>query len=149
MAYLQSEWATRQRNTATAGCAGVEVAQVFEYTFDGAALVAGDKIELGVLPAYNAISGGYLMCDNTTLAGDIGIMSGDVGDNDPNRSVGTELFAAKAVTSATAGLPVDAVSALTLRAADADRSIGLKVTTGATPTKGQKIRLLLKYRADA
>jgi hypothetical protein len=147
MPYLQSDWVTRVRNTATAGCAGVEVVQEFAYTFTGAELVAGDKIELGILPAYNTITGGGLMCSNGTIAGDVGLMSGEVGSKDAARTIGAEIFAAKKVTAVTAIDPITLVSALTIAPADQDRSIGFKVTTGATPAKGDKLRLLLKYAA--
>lgn len=143
---LQSEWVTRQRNTATGECAGEEIAQLFEFKFTGAALAAGDIIELGILPAYNSISGGYLIGDNTTLAADVGIMSGEVGEKNPARLVGSELFEA---TAAAAGkvTPITANGAFDIQAEERDRSVGLKVTTGATPTAGQKVKLLLKYRA--
>lgn len=146
MALIQSGWATRQRNTASSGCAGAEIAQLFEYTFTGAAIAAGDIIELGVLPAYNSISGGYLFGDNATLAGDVGLMSGEVGEVNASRTVGAELFTA---TAAAAGVatPITDSDAFKIVSTDKDRSIGFKVTTGATPTKGQKIQLLLKYRA--
>lgn len=147
MAFLQSEHATRVANTATAGCAGVEVAQMFEIDLGGQTLAAGDTIELGILPAYNRISGGYIACGDTTLAGDIGIMSGDVGDEDPARLVGDEIAAAFVATSATAVTPITALTAFEVEDTDKDRSIGFKVTTGATLAAGVKLQLLLKYRA--
>ena len=147
MALIQSGWATRQRNTPTSGCAGSEVAQLFEYVFKGGvALAPGDIIELAVLPAYNSISKAYLIGDNATLAGDIGLMSGEVGEVNPARTVGVELFAATAATAAAAKQTL-ATTALTIAPTDKDRAIGFKVTTGATPTAGQKVALLLKYRA--
>lgn len=154
MALIQSGWPTRQHNTATAGCAGVEVAQLFEIALPAAALVANDIIELGVLPAYNSISDAILVCDDLDTGGapamafDVGIMSGEVGDKDSVRTCGAEIFAASNVGQAGGVARTTLASAFTIGATDKDRSIGVKITTAAaTQAVGAKLRLLLKYRA--
>lgn len=154
MALIQSGWATRQRNTVTADCAGEEVAQLFEIALPAAALVANDIIELGVLPAYNSISDAILVCDDLdtggtpALAFDVGIMSGEVGDKDSVRTCGAEIFAASNVGQAGGVARTTLASAFTIAATDKDRSIGVKITTAAaTQAVGAKLRLMLKYRA--
>lgn len=153
MALHQSLWVTRQRNTAVSGCAGVEVAQMFEFTIDDTtAIPQNDIIELGVLPGNNEISGATLICDDldtgTTLTLDVGVMSGDVGDKDDSRTCGDEIFAATDVGQAGGVEHSDLVTAYTIAAAPVDRSIGVKIKTAATGhTAGKKLRLLLKYRA--
>lgn len=151
MALIQSGWATRQRNTANSGCAGVEIAQEFVYTTEaGKTLAAGDIIELGVLPATNAISDAILVCDavGASFAFDVGIMSGEVGDKDSVRTSGAEIFAAAPTGAAGGVLRTTLASAFTIAPADKDRAVGVKVTAPATAqATGAKIRLILKYRA--
>jgi hypothetical protein len=154
MALIQSGWATRQRNTVSADCAGEEVAQLFEIALPAAALVANDIIELGVLPAYNSISDAILVCDDLdtggspALAFDVGIMSGEVGDKDSVRTCGAEIFAASNVGQAGGVARTTLASAFTIAATDKDRSVGVKITTAAaTQAVGAKLRLMLKYRA--
>lgn len=152
MAIIQSEWATHQKNTATAGCAGTEVAQLFEIKWPTAAVASGDIIELGILPAYNSVTDALLICDDldagTTLVFDVGVMSGDVGDKVSVRTCNAELFSASTTGQAGGVARTTLASAFTIAAADKDRSIGVKVTTAATtPAPGAKLRLLLKYAA--
>ena len=153
MALPQSLWVTRQRNTAVSGCAGVEVAQMFEFTIPGAtAIPQNDIIELGILPANNEISGATLICDDldtgTTLTLDVGVMSGEVGEQNSARTCGAELFSGATVGQAGGVAHTALASAYTIAATDKDRSIGVKIATAATAhVAGRKLRLLLKYRA--
>lgn len=153
MAIHQSGWATRQRNTAVAANAGVEIAQMFEFTLPGtAALLLGDIIELGVLPAHNEISDAVLIADDldtgTTLTLDVGLMSGSVGEDNPARTCGAEIFAASNVGQAGGVARTTLATAFTVAAAASDRSVGVKIAAAATGhTAGAKLRLLLKYRA--
>lgn len=150
MALFQSEWATRQQNTATAECAGEEVAQLFEFAMPATALAVGDIIELGILPAYNSTSDAILICDavGASFAFDVGIMSGEVGDKTSVRTSGAELFAAAPTGAAGGVLRTTLPSAFTIQSEERDRSIGVKVTAAATAqAAGAKVRLMLKYRA--
>lgn len=154
MAIIQSGWATSQRNTATAGCAGVEVAQLFEIALPAAALAIGDIIELGILPAYNSVTDAILVSADLDTGGspaiafDVGVMSGDVGDKVSVRTCGAEIFAASNVGQAGGVARTTLASAFTIEPADKDRSIGVKITAAAaTQAAGAKLRLLLKYAA--
>lgn len=154
MALYQSKWATRQRITPNSGCAGAEVAQLFEYTLSAAeALAANDIIELAVLPAGNVVTDAILVCDDldtsgsATLAFDVGLMSGEVGDTGA-RTCGAELFAASTLGQAGGVARATLASAFTIAPSDKDRSIGVKVKAApATQANGAKLRLLLKYAA--
>lgn len=154
MALYQSKWATRQRNTPNSGCAGAEVAQLFEYTLSAAeALAANDIIELAVLPAGNVVTDAILVCDDLdtngtpTLSFSVGVMSGEVGDTGA-RTCGAELFSASTIGRTGGVERASLASAFTLTPADKDRSIGVLITAApATQAKGAKLRLLLKYAA--
>lgn len=153
MALYQSKWATRQRNTPNSGCAGAEVAQLFEYTLSAPALAASDIIELAVLPAGNVVTDAILVCDDLdtnatpTLSLSVGVMSGEVGDTGA-RTCGAELFSASTI-GRTGGVERSSLaSAFTLTPSDKDRSIGvLIVGAPATQANGAKLRLLMKYAA--
>lgn len=155
MTIIQSGWPTRQRNTATAGYAGVEVAQLFEIALPATALSANDIIELGVLPAYNTVSDAILIADDLDSGGsaalvfDVGIMSGEVGDKDSVRTCGAELFSASNVGQAGGVARATLARAFTIASQENDRSIGVKITKeAATQVAGAKLHLLLKYYAD-
>lgn len=155
MAIYQSGWATRQRNTANSGCAGAEIAQMFEFELPSAALLVNDIIEIGVLPANNAISDAILISDDLdtdaapAIAFDVGLMSGEVGDKVSVRTCGAEVFAASNVGQAGGVARATLATAFTTAASDKDRSVGVKITTAAVAqaAAGTKLRLLLKYRA--
>lgn len=154
MALIQSGWATRQRNTPSAGCAGIVVAQLFEIKLPAVALASGDIIELAVLPAYNTVIDAILVADDLDTGGsaaltlDVGVMSGDVGDTEAVRTCGAEIFSGSNVGQAGGTARATLASAFTIAAADKDRSIGVKIgTAAATQAVGAKLRLLLKYAA--
>lgn len=154
MALLQSLWATGQRMTAVGDCAGDEVSQMFEFALPQTALSAGDIIELGVLLGNNVPTDAILVCDKLDSGGapafafDVGVMSGAVGDTDPARTCGAELFAASSVAQAGGVARTTLASAFTIAPTENHRSIGVKVTAAAaTQVQGAKLRLLLKYAA--
>ena len=97
------------------------------------ALLVSDDLDSGAAPA---------------IAFDVGIMSGDVGDNVSARTCGNELFSASNIGQAGGVARATQVSAFTIAPIDNHRSIGVKVTAAAqTQTAGAKLRLLLTYRA--
>ena len=149
MALFQTGWSTRQLNTATADCAGEEVAQEFEHTFTAVALAAGDIVELGILPAYNKISDAILAADavGAGITFDIGIMSGEVGDPDAARTCDASIFAASNVAAAGGVARVTLATAFTIASKEFDRSVGLKIVAPGAQAAGTKVRLILKYRA--
>lgn len=154
MAILQSLWATSQRAVPYADTSGDDVSQLFEFALPSTALAANDIIELGVLPANHSVTDAVLVSDDLDSGGapaivlDVGIMSGDVGDNVSARTCGNELFSGSNVGQAGGVARATQVSAFTIASANDHRSIGVKVTTAAAAqTAGAKIRLMLTYRA--
>lgn len=139
MAIYQSEWGAGRKQAPVSGCAGVVVAEKYEFTI-GKDLAATDIVELAVLPAYHSVVEAVLISDDlggATL--DVGIMSGAKGDTDPSRTSGNEFFTAAKSNDVVsmhnkAGYLVEPV--------EADRSIGLKVSQAVTAS-GQKVILVL------
>ncbi|PHV10183.1 hypothetical protein [Chitinimonas sp. BJB300] len=121
----------------------------FDYDLK-AALAAGDVIELGILPAGARILDMTLVTDKLdshatpTVALDVGLMSGSVGDTG-NRAIGAECFAADPVGKAGGASRMSLKSGFTLPKAQADRSIGVKVNAIATGAPTGRISLLLWY----
>jgi len=156
MAIKQSFWATGQRMVPVGDCAGDEVAQLFEYQLPAAGLSIGDIIELAVLPAFNTATDAILVSDDLdsngapTIAFDVGIMSGSVGDAVSARTCGAELFSGSVVGKAGGVERASLASAFTIAPTDNHRSIGVKLTAAAaTQVAGAKLRLLLKYAANS
>ncbi|MBU9386635.1 hypothetical protein [Burkholderia multivorans] len=154
MTILQSSWATGQRTTPVGDCAADVVAQLFEFALPAAALAADDIIELGVLPANNSPTDATLIVDKldsggtATIAFDVGVMSGQVGDKVSARTCGAELFGGSNVGQAGGTVRASLASAFTLAPSDVDRSIGVRIkAAAAAQVAGAKVRLLLTYRA--
>lgn len=136
MTLFHSEYARGSERVPAPQWAGDVVAIRFEATVPATA-GAGDIIELGVVPASARVLDAVLDVDaldtheNKTIALDVGIMSGDVGSDDGDRTCGAELF--DGVTTAQAGGVVrpTTVNAFRTSASGADRSIGVKIATAA------------------
>lgn len=108
------------------GFAGVVQQQRFEIKIP-AGLNDGDIIELGVLIANARICGCLLDADSQTdMVVDIGLMSGDVGDPDPSRTCGNEIYDSHTIDGVLA--TIDSTP-LRLVKDEADRSIGVKILT--------------------
>lgn len=126
------------------GYAGVVHQHRFEINIP-AGLVDGDIIELGVLIA-NARFGGFLVDADLQdgMLVDIGFMSGDVGDPDPSRTCGNQIFNDLAITGNLASILTGAP--LRLAKSEVDRSIGVKVVTAATtPNVGGVFAIEVAY----
>lgn len=102
-----------------------------------AALAANDIIEMLVLPADCVLVDAALDASDLdghatpTLAYDVGLMSGPVGQIDLNRAVGAELFSG-ATTGQSAGMARASLrTAVAQMASDKNRSIGIKVSDAA------------------
>jgi hypothetical protein len=107
----------------------------------GVHLVADDVMEIGILPADHVIVDWLLTCDSwdanasPTLAANIGVMTGTVGDTSRlTGTVGTELAAAVVFGKTAVSVFVRGSSVAAARVAASktvDRSIGLTITTAA------------------
>jgi hypothetical protein len=107
----------------------------------GTVLVANDVLEVGILPAYHVLVDFILTSDSwdsnatPTLAANIGVMTGLVGDTSRiNTAVGTELAAAAVFGKTGVSVYVKCAAVAANRVAQSktvDRSIGMACTTAA------------------
>lgn len=142
MAIVKSDWATGQHTVPLNGVAGVVHFQRFEFVVNDD-LAAGDIIELAVLPAGSTVVDALLSVgDTATATVGVGIMSGHVGEDDDNRTAGTELFAAAEANTVSRA---EAATAFTIKPVDRDRSIGAEVSEEVTAS-GQLVVLNLFYK---
>ncbi len=130
-------------------------ALVAEYSVESV-LAVGDIIEMGALPANCILTAPpVLVVDDvdtgTTLALDCGLMSGTYlsalnDDNATARTCGAEFFAGSTIGQ-TGGMITSTVAAgMKLTPSNVDRSVGIKVATGAAGNVvGAKIRLSLTF----
>lgn len=118
----------------------------FKMDLSTVGITTADKVELGILPMHCRVRGGRIIPEGlgaTAIPMSIGIMSGDVGDDDDSRTIGIELANAENIAASTVDL--HAVTAFTIEPTDADRSIGLVVGTNIAAGAGKSITLLLDY----
>jgi len=124
----------------------------------GTNLVANDVLEVGILPAYHVLVDFQLLSDSwdsnaaPTLAANIGVMTGVVGDTARvNTAVGTEFGAALVFgkTAVSVFLRNAAIAAARVASSKTvDRSIGMACTTAAAtnPAATRQLDFLLFYR---
>jgi hypothetical protein len=145
VAIVQSQWGQLRRTANRGYSAGAIVAT--EFIFDSSVgLLAANILELGILPANSKIVNALMFTENDhgALTVNVGIMSGTVGDPDPARTLGNELFAAQALTTAHTAIVSSTKPAMViLAAATSDRSIGLQISGNLAAVAGQKIHLIV------
>lgn len=148
MALIQSPWATGMLLPARPQTAFSTHSQLFIVDVPAAGFAANDILELAILPPYARIVDATLVTAGGSLGAataDIGLMSGTTGDltNDDGsaRTVGTELFAAAALTGEILRLSKSA--ALLVEPTQKDRSIGVKFSAAVAAGAGKKIGLQL------
>lgn len=113
------------------------VIDLSETPLKGVTLQAGDIIDLGPLPANYRVMDVILDSDDLdsngspTLAFDVGIMSGKVGDTVSSRTCGAEFFSTSDLAQAGGVARMSLKTGFRVEPTGADRSIGLKVTTAA------------------
>jgi len=152
MAIIKSAWIIGQQTTKRPQTTGAIHVTHFVYDFGSVAaqaLAAGDILELGIVPVASHITEARLIVegDFAALTGDVGIMSGTVGEDlNPDgsaRTSGNQLFAATALTDAFALLAKP--DAILLAPSEFERSIGVKVSGAVAKAAGKKIHLQLFY----
>lgn len=144
MAIKHSAWANGQKAAPVSREANGLVVERFTFTITED-LASGDIVELAVLPAYHYPVDAVLVSGalGASVTVDIGIMSGDVGSPDSNRTSGDELFDGLDVAAA-AVTRLEEAGAFSIQSTDRDRSIGLKVNAAVTASN-QEITLVLTY----
>lgn len=147
MAIQRSPWALFKQTAARPVTSGAVTKQEFYYDAS-AGLLAADIVDLGVLPANAKIVDAYIYADASlgTANATVGVLSGDIGSLASDRTLGTEVFNASAVTNAhTAVVRMTLPTAPKLAAGASDRSIGLQVSADIVAGAGKIIRLVLLY----
>lgn len=149
-----SRFATGEYPAITSESAGDLVVNQYFYDLPAAQNIAGDIIDIGLLPAYHTVDSVALICDDLdsngtpTITLDVGLMSGAPGDKTSVRTCGSEFYAASTV--AQTGATIAAMTqngGRTVLATELDRSIGVKiVAASATPVTG-RIRLAINMHA--
>ena len=125
---------------------------VAEFVYDASAgLLAADIVDIGVLPAGCRFVDATFSADASLGAANVnvGILSGEIGDlNQGGRTLGTELFAAAAITNAhTSVVRMSNPAGFALAAnKTTHRSIGLQVSANIAAGAGKVIRLFVEYR---
>lgn len=122
--------------------ANVPAEVIIEHTFTEA-LAAADILELAYLPPYcKVLSADIKSAGTAAVTFDVGFMSGDVGSNDPARTVDTALFAAATpTTQAPAG--IDKLYAI--QPTEKPRSIGVKASGAVAANSATKLWLRITY----
>ena len=145
MTILHSKYVAGPFRVPAAQWAGDVVAVRYEFAMP-VDVVDGDIVELGILPAHHTVFDAWLDSDDidsgTAMVVDVGLMSGDVGedfnaDGTTPRTIGEEFL--KDLTTGQAGGVVRATLATAFRIVptDKDRSIGVVVqTAGSAPEVG-------------
>lgn len=141
MPLFQSNAARGLTPTPTAYQAGIVTTAIFEHTFTANFTAATDKLEIGVLPANVRIVGATLVSGALgAITADVGLMSGDAGEADADRTVGNQIFNDASVNSTA----VDATLAACLAIAPSDKHRGIGVTLSGNVTAGSTKTLTLR-----
>lgn len=155
MTIRASQFITNQLPTITADSAGDTVVNDYFFDITAAQIVANDIIDLGILPAYHSVSDAVLLPDDldtngaATITLDVGIMSGTPGDTASARTCGAEIFSASTAAQSGAAVRPTLPSAFKILAAELDRSIGVKIVTGAATATAGRVRLrVFMHAAD-
>ncbi len=148
MALKQSNWALGLHTAVRPQTAGAVHVQKFVFEVSGStgALAIGDIVEIGEIPPYAIVCDAQIFCEGvmTGVTADVGLMSGEYGDNDPARTSGNQLFAAADLTTFTRMSKPDLAL---LPHSELSRGIGVKIAgAAAAAAAGKRIHLALFYR---
>lgn len=145
MAIRASQFITGQLSTIVGDCAGDKIVNDYFYDLPTAQNVTGDIIDIGVLPAYHTISDMVLIPDDIDTGAavvlDVGIMSGTPGDTVTARTCGAEFFSGSTAGQTGAIARPTLPSAFKVLPTEADRSIGVKITTQSGTAVAGRIRV--------
>ncbi|WP_296763709.1 hypothetical protein [Sediminimonas sp.] len=144
MALFQSATAKRRHTPPVPQQAGVKAAAVFTYAFNKDFTAADDILEIGMLPAGAQVLGATVIGESLgATTADIGIMTGDAGENDETRTSGIELFDDVSVNDNEAAASVKTCLALTPE--QKHRGIGVVLSANVVAGAGKKITLVIEY----
>jgi len=144
MPIMQSEMARRRETPPTAYVSGARMVAISSFTFTAAFTAAADKLELGMLPAGARVVGASLIGENMGAVNAVaGLMSGEPGDPNDARTVGSQLFAATSVQ--TAAVSATTLACLTIAPSNVHRAIGVTLSANITAAANKKLTLVLEY----
>ena len=153
MAVIQSKFAKGVVGSPYPAFAGHVVAKRYDYSFS-ANPTANDIIELAPLPAGARVVDMIFDADDLDTNGtplisfDVGIMSGNWGDESQSRTVGAEFFSATTIARTGGAARPTIASAFRSAPAANDRSIGLKIAAAAATFQAGTIGLTVILATD-
>lgn len=151
MAVIQSKFAKGVKGVPFPAFAGHVVAMRFDHAF-AVAPALNDILELACLPAgarvVDMILDGDDLDSGTAIVVDVGIMSGNWGDESGSRTVGAEFFSGSTLLQAGGVARPTLKTAFRTTPAANDRSIGVKIATAAGTFVAGSIGLTLLYATD-
>jgi hypothetical protein len=151
MAVIQSKFAKGVIGAPYPAFAGHVVAKRFDHAF-AAAPALNDIIELAPLPAgarvIDMIFDGDDLDSGTAMLVDVGIMSGEWGDESQSRTVGAEFFSASNLLQAGGVARPTLKTAFRTTPSGTNRSIGVKIATAAGTFVAGSIGLTVLYATD-
>ena len=144
MALFQSATAKNRRTPPVPQQAGMVAAAVFTHNFTKDFTAADDILELGMLPAgAQAVKATVIGEGLGSITADIGIMTGDAGENDETRSAGAEFFDDVSVNDNEAAAPVK--TCLAVAPEQKHRGIGVVLSGNVAAGPNKKITVVLEY----
>lgn len=144
MALKQSKMAQRRETTPTGYVSGARMTGVASFTFAQLFTAASDKLELAMLPAdAQLISAELIGVGVGAITATMGLMSGEVGDPDDDRTVGSQLISAVSINDAAA--KATTLACLNIAPSNVHRSIGVTLSGNVTAGAAKKVHLVLEY----
>jgi hypothetical protein len=145
MTIYHTKHANGQVATPRPQTAGAVHAARFTFANTAGIVAASDIWELGVLPPYATIVDYILVPQGAwgAITGTVGLMSGDLGSDDPARTSGAELYAAG--TALTAVLRGNVAGAFSIDSVEAPRGLGVKFSADVAADATKKLTLILFY----
>jgi len=153
MAIRQSKFITTQLATVSQAGAGDTFANDYFIDVTAAQVVLNDILEIGILPAYRTIADAVLIVDDLdtngtpTIALDVGLMSGTVGDAVSARTCGNELFAADTTARTGGATRMSAKGGFLIKPTEEDRSIGVKFQAASASPAAGRVRVRIWFHA--
>jgi hypothetical protein len=143
MANIRQGAGVKNQPVAYPSHAGEVVNNRFSFAVPAAGYTIGDIIEIGSIPPNCSVVDMALVCDALTAGvGDVGVMSGKVGDTNPARTCGAEFFSAQSLAAA-GSFRMTAATGFRVAPSAAERSIGIKLTT--LPTAAGIVDLFVQF----
>lgn len=138
---------TKHATTAvTGGCAGDVITNDYFHDVEDDDIVLNGVIDIGVLPANHGVVDMFLIPDKldtgtATIALDVGLMSGEPGDETSLRTCGNEFFAADIAARTGVVSRMTKKEGFLVKPSGKDRSIGVKFQAAADAPADGRIRL--------